>query len=138
MVCFYVSSDDFQEDIQFIKNELKKYIPSYMIPHQFKKVFDLKVTDNGKINRSFYQNLVINENANDANIIEILEEKMNLQINEEIKTRPIEELGIDSIKYIEMLVELEEAFLIEFDENDINIENQITIEKLIQMISKKL
>lgn len=138
LVCFYVSSDDFQEDIQFIKNELKKYIPSYMIPHQFKKVFDLKVTDNGKINRSFYQNLVINENSNDANIIEILEEKMNLQISEEIKTRPIEELGIDSLKYIEMLVELEEAFLIEFDENDINIENQITIEKLIQMISKKL
>lgn len=54
------------------------------------------------------------------------------------KTILTDDLGYDSVKVIELVVELESVFNIEIDDDDLEIENLIVYENLLNMIRKKM
>lgn len=68
-------------------------------------------------------------------VIEISEHK-NYDITE--KTDLITDLGYDSLKVIQLLSEIEEAFQIEFDINEIDIEKLRSMEMLNKLVDKRI
>jgi acyl carrier protein len=66
--------------------------------------------------------------------------KENLELDMEIEKIGIEEdlvvKGMNSIKFLKVIVALEEAFDIDIDEDEFNIENFRTIKNLISTIEK--
>lgn len=48
------------------------------------------------------------------------------------------DLGFDSVALIELIVEIENEFDIEIDENDIDVNNLVVIGKLISMIEERI
>jgi len=64
------------------------------------------------------------------------EKSVNYQLTDE--TDLIIEHGYDSLKFIQLISEIEEEFQIEFDIDDIDIEKFRSVNYLIQLINKKI
>ena len=50
----------------------------------------------------------------------------------------IDELGISSLKFIQLIVQLEDRFNISFDDDDIDFEKRYTINDIVQYIKQRL
>lgn len=50
----------------------------------------------------------------------------------------LNEIGIDSLKYVELVIKLEEHYDIEITDNDLHIGNFINIYKIIQLLDQYL
>lgn len=72
-----------------------------------------------------------------ALIVDITTEKVD---NNSIDTNTdlINDLGFDSIEIIELIVEIENEFKIEIDDDDINMNILTTYSELLSMIERKL
>lgn len=57
-----------------------------------------------------------------------------LNINNTLKN----DLGLDSLIIVDVLIQIEETFGIEFDESDLELQNLKTVKDLIQLVEKKL
>lgn len=68
-------------------------------------------------------------------VFKVSEEK-NCQITEE--TDLIIDYGYDSLKFIELISEIEELYEIEFDIDDIDIEKLRSMKLLLQLVNKKI
>lgn len=66
-----------------------------------------------------------------------LEEIMEIEHPEELSLEEdLKEYGMDSLNAIELVVALELEFGIEFEEEDLLVDNLCTIQKLIDVVSK--
>ncbi|MEC2074262.1 acyl carrier protein [Alkalihalophilus marmarensis] len=73
--------------------------------------------------------------AQEDRITNILKELLN---KEEIdKSEDLTKIGLDSITSIELIVDLEEEFSIEFDDSELLLSNFETIDLIQKMIEKK-
>lgn len=68
------------------------------------------------------------------NVLFILDVK-NLNIADDVI---LTAYGIDSMKSVNLIIELEEIFNIEFEDDDMLFENFSTIQKIISMVSSRL
>jgi len=77
-------------------------------------------------------------NAIEVKVKEVLKE--NLELEKNIESIGFEEdlvvKGMNSIKFLKVIVALEEALDIDFDEEELNIENFRTISSIISTIEK--
>ncbi len=70
-------------------------------------------------------------------ITELIRNVISLDANREIKDdENLIDLGLDSIKTIEIVVELEDGFDIEIDEDDLMLDNFSTISKIIELVKR--
>ena len=62
ITAFIVSKviDDEKEYIKFLKEELQKYVPSYMVPKKFKFLEKLPMNNNGKVDRKELKKILEN------------------------------------------------------------------------------
>ena len=69
-----------------------------------------------------------------SNIIEIISEVLKCDVSLIGESDDLIELGLDSLKAIELVVGLEEAFDIMIDEEDLLIENLSTVTDIQEMV----
>lgn len=71
-------------------------------------------------------------------VIEILKRNTNLANVElsDLSKVSLNDLGFNSLNFIKVIVELEDMFDIEFDDNQINYKLLSNIQKLVEMIKK--
>ena len=128
LITFYKASKTIEKDnmISFLRD----CIPEYMIPYEYIRVFEFIYNTNGKLSRKdmlkkFYHLSEVNVMKKDKsaltvkmNIFEkavcILCKYINSNVELSDKTR-LEDLPIDSLKYIQIIVDLENEFKIDFD-----------------------
>ncbi len=70
-------------------------------------------------------------------ITELIRNVISLDADREIKDdENLIDLGLDSIKTIEIVVELEDGFDIEIDEDDLMLDNFSTISKIMELVKR--
>lgn len=69
---------------------------------------------------------------------QVLEQNGSLHISvDKVSVKDIlKDYGLNSIRYMSIIIDLENAFQIKFDVSDITTENFISIEKIIEIIQK--
>lgn len=125
LIAFYVSEKEYTT--QELQGELKEYLPAYMIPASYIQVEHLEFSRNGKLDRTSILNKWIErksktskneENDLDSKIRSIVETNLEIQIDG-LDTL-LESLSFSSFSYVRMLVDLEDEFDIEFDDDYLN------------------
>ena len=71
----------------------------------------------------------------EENVIEILKELSGIEISD-TTLRLQEDLGLDSFLLVSMLIEIENKFVIELQEQDMNPFELLTVSDVITMVSK--
>ena len=70
-------------------------------------------------------------------IVRLVEKVLNLNINTNFEENLIDN-GMDSVKVIQLLVELEENFNIEFADEDLQMKYFVSVKEILKLVSKKL
>lgn len=137
LIAFYISMKFINE--QELRKSMIDKIPDYMIPNEFIKVESFLYTKSGKLDRNLMLKkrieLEIRESYLDAehdcmhtdmcfqekdeileSVIDILSEVAKLDRENIFEDSNLPNLGIDSITFVHMVVELEDMYDIEFDD----------------------
>ncbi len=123
-----------------------KHMPKYMIPSRLIQISEFVYTPNGKINRQYdYSSLAVNDELDSADedmsdlqicIFEVI--KPFLTTEAMVPNMTIEMSGIDSISFVRMVIQLEDAFDFEFDDYKLALSEFSTILELIQYVERKV
>ena len=146
MVTFYTASEEVNKGK--IIDYLKCYVPNYMIPTNFVHVDKILLTSSGKSDRSAMMKLY-GSSVDDSEPI-VKEESPSIY-SEVIKTisdcleteicidpnMKITELGMDSIQFITIVVEMEEQYNIVFDDDYMLLDKYDTIADFVEYIERK-
>ena len=143
LIAFYSSKCRNLEETFF--QDMKAKLPRYMIPSKFIFVKEFIYTSNGKIDRDavlnqYLKNLEIDYNETEErnsvlNLISFAASKcLNVSKNLVFFDLSIEQLGFDSITYVEFIVELEALLELDFDENILSIDNFENLNQLYDYI----
>lgn len=125
---------------------LKTYLPYYMIPRIYIWTPEMPMTDRGKIDRvklvSWKEFLdeaeleaqsaeIDSETVSEEELADILlhllAKKVDVPLERLSEDKTLSEIGLDSVSYMEIIVELEGILDIEFDENAITLGEDKTI-----------
>ena len=116
---FYTANEVISE--QELLEQMKKYLPNYMLPKKFIRIDDFSVTTNGKLDRKAL--IVPEEDENTSSVsaeFTDTERKLskiwesNLDVKVGSSSDDYFELGGNSLKATNMLYDIEEVFLIKF------------------------
>jgi len=147
LVVFYIADNVINP--KTINEFLNSKIPQYMVPRKYVKIDSFEFTLNGKINRdaTLFKNrehLEGNQNTNkdaeqltkiEADIVEIISSNsFNNRISLEDSLVDI----TDSIKYVTMIVDLEEKFDIEFKDEALVVDYFSNVKEMCKYIDEKL
>lgn len=128
LVAFYTAKDE-QPDIEELKTSLMKFLPQYMIPEQLYKIEEFPLTVSGKIDRNKViieylrvQNAEANAHLEDdeldeieKSVIEIIKKSLNNKNVYVNKESDLAAIGVDSISFVKIIVDIECEFGVEFD-----------------------
>ncbi len=126
-------------DITKLKEYLKEKLPRYMIPTFYIKMENFPLTASGKIDkkkitateRKNYKEIRMPENDIQERIIKLVKNVLNNDLDIGIDTN-VFELGIDSLKMIELALSIEKEFLIDLKISEMmKCNNVLDIEKYI-------
>ena len=74
-------------------------------------------------------------NEIEITVVEILG-NLGVENIDDFSAKLIEDLGLDSLKMVTLLIEIEDAFGIELDESDMNPFDLSTVQNVIDMVNK--
>lgn len=147
LVAFYTSENDLYQDI---KDYLISKLPNYMIPSRIIKVKEFTNTPNSKIDRKKLEELYFsfeedkcetkfdNESV-EGKVIRIIKsnigDKENLSILADMELGYI---GINSINFIKIIVDIESEFGFEFDDDKLSHKAFTNVENVIEYVKSKL
>lgn len=132
IVCFYLGNAKLEE--KFIRHKLSLSLPEYMIPSAIVYVDDFMYTSSGKVDRKAMVKTLLSkeqqptENKPDRSladslkeeIIGLLKQKTFAQLDNVLSEDRLDSLGINSVAYVSMIVELEEKYDFEFEDEYLN------------------
>ena len=144
IICLHYTSD-VEVDEQIIKKFISEKLPEYMVPNLLFRVSQFDYTPNGKINR---KELKYEKNTNDVSMIIMdnieketisilfqIIDNLNIQIT---KQSNLSSIGIDSVSFVSMAVNLEEKFNFEFDDEMLSYIAIKTVGDLIEYVKFKI
>ena len=143
LILFYESQKDFERDD--IIGKLKTRLPDYMIPSVFEKMETLPLTDNGKVDRKALSQIDIKRTVmldlqdidDETNqILEVMSEVLEVPANTIDLSGTLEEIGFDSISFVRFLVEVEDKWDVELDDDLLVPDDEMTAIELIEEIKK--
>ncbi len=142
LVVLYESKKNLTQE--YLRSQLKTKLFDYMIPKCFIKVEKFFFSENGKLDRGRNYQIYIEDNKTQMEAEEgvgaeekILEaiRKILPGINLEIKLGDaLQDIGIDSINFVKLVIELEETFGLAFDEEMLSIRRFERIEDIADYI----
>lgn len=117
---------DMNIDNKIIYKKLSQNLPKYMIPQEVIEIENMLYTSTGKIDRKMMlEKFVYRPKGDDK--IDGMDEKIYVSFLENVLERkidimtPLDELNFDSILFVELMVQLEEEYNIEFDAEKLSI-----------------
>ncbi len=146
LIACYTGIREIEEDK--IKKFLKDYLPAYMVPTKFIYLSEMPLNANDKIDRK-----ALLEKVQQRATVEIvpqryseLEEKIIAIVKEELKLSgrdillqdKLLPMGVDSINFIKILVTLEDEFDIEFEDQNLRLENFECIKDIVNSVKSLL
>jgi len=134
LLAFYTS--DISIDLRKLHEFLEKFLLPIHIPHKFIKIDDFAFTENGKIDRK----KIIKEYhlGIRTKIFKIVGSILNVDLNENNINDKLQDIGMDSIAYVKLVVELENMFEIEIPDEDFSISEMSTLNQIIYVVKKAL
>ena len=146
---FYTSS--FELAPNYILNHLADHLPNYMLPTTFKRVAEFIRTSNDKIDRNkVYKCKVISDNnieTSDTNyILNEYQQKIYRIILSSFEEKATDisldtyfnEIGIDSINFITLILELENEFHIEWEDEMLLLSSFSTIKSMVDYVESRI
>ncbi len=146
LILFYVENT--YVSIDYIRNRILEELPSYMLPSNFVKIKELLYTAHGKIDRKALINSYLDKDSSVYScmhetddlcvLLNIIKKAIGSRIDENVnKNTFLSELQLDSLEYIQMLVEIEKNFNIELDDEYLNLNNNLTVRNILERIESK-
>lgn len=139
LVCFYVAGTEKKENE--IKLKLADVLPVYMIPSRLFRINELKYTVSGKLDRKALLKTLSHAESSGVEYYDDIEKSVMEVFWKNFSDSGIfscdirlSGIGIHSINYIQVIVELEEIFEIEFDEECLRIDYFETIGDIVKYI----
>ena len=150
---FYTA--DFEINTDEILEFLAKHLPNYMIPVKFSRVKEFPLSNNGKIDRKRIGEVIENIKMDVSNEEIVCNqqseltctEKKTLEIFENVVKENVTiainlftlltEMALDSLALMRIIVQLEETFGVEFDDEMLEIENFSDIASVVRYINSK-
>lgn len=144
----YYVGDVFVPSQEIIRH-LEQKLPTYMIPAVYKRVADFPLSSNGKIDRgSVYQCAEMKEEEPAAvciltkrqeEILSVVTSNIILPPADPIRLdAALAEIGIDSITFIRIVLALEEAFHIQFEDEILILTEFPTVKDLLDYVEEKI
>ena len=149
LISFYISDTNLDDKV--IHKQAKLYLPEYMIPDKFCRVEHMMYTSSGKMDRRalLSANKDVEKIASEMHEVdskikdEVLEVVTNTirTVTESTITlldgkTKIEELALNSISYINMIVELESIFDIEFEDEKLGVTAFESVDYIVKYIKE--
>lgn len=130
-----------------IQKRCKESMASYMLPNRYVQVSDIPMTKTGKVDYRKLEemsydddNEIDNTNEDECDEIEqkIIDIISTINCGQVKLCNTWEELGVDSISYVMILVEMEEYFSIELDDEVLIQDTTINIKSFCKEIKKMM
>ena len=142
---FYISSGS--TNTQKIREHLRECLPAHMVPMIITEINHIPLTVTGKIDNTKLLNSlpkymdvkIASENSLEARFSEVIRTSLGDEIikSEILFDDKLDELGIHSILFITMVLNLEQEFDFQFDDDDLLMTNYDTIKDLYEYIKTK-
>ncbi len=148
LICFYLS--EYEKHGEELRQEALKILPDYMVPCSWIRVPKLIYTASGKTDRKaiFEKYKAVVEKKDNTKKVCVEETNTSDQdsllhkimscfevVEDEITVDTVfESLGLDSLKYVSYLVNIEELFDIEFEDEMLSLEYFKTFGELVEYI----
>lgn len=146
IISFYVEKKEVESGE--LKKYLSEYLPAYMLPQAYVKVDRFEYTYSGKIDKKAllenYEGVKIQSTDENTEKDDIGEEVINIikdcvvEEQDITKETRIADLSLDSITFISIIVEIEERYNIEFDDEHMMMEIFTTINDLMEYVNKSM
>lgn len=146
--CYYTANLEIPE--VKLREYLSKKLPYYMRPSHFIRAEFIPFNENGKVNRKVIpapynkQKKGKTQTVSDRDtigvlsmIIELLDENDAYAYEEITPESLLETVGLTSITFIKLVVELETKYEIEFDDSDLNSEHFKTVDDIVKYVEQK-
>lgn len=144
LIVFFVS-DIF--DTKMLQKRCKESMASYMLPNRYVQVSDIPMTKTGKVDYRKLEEMSYDDDNEIDNTNEDACDEIEQKIIDIISTincgqvklcNTWEELGVDSISYVMILVEMEEYFSIELDDEVLVQDTTTNIKNFCKEIKKMM
>lgn len=123
---------------ELVLNEVRKKmlnkLDAVFIPRKIFYLEDYPLLSNGKINRKKVEEMYMEQSNVQEKVLQVMKEFVIGDFGIESK---FEELGVSSIEYIALIVKMEKAFNIEFDEYALTMNYFVTVEDLVNYVQDK-
>ena len=150
LIGFYLSSERVEEDE--VRRFLGNKLPGYMIPYKFVHKTEFPMTNSGKIDRNRLVSdfnmeeketkyISQNKGSSEKNkkIVDIIMENLSDLIDGDSGfTGDLTNIEIDSIKFINLVLALEEEFNIEFEDEMLLVRAFPTVDSMVTYVESKL
>ena len=149
LCAYFVSTEEIP--VSDIRNHLLNSLPDFMVPSYFIRLDSLPRTPNGKIDRNSLSEIELQQteyvqdsiNNHQADSVEVKVKKIICE-NTDISIRfdeididgSLNELGINSITFIQIVVTIETEFDFEFEDEDLDANKFPTVQSLISYVEK--
>lgn len=146
LYAYYVGNEAIEVDI---KNLCNSIMPDYMIPLKFDKISEIPLIDTGKVDYKLLEDRIIinlpiqcepTDNVIERSVLEafalVLDE--GSFIDDITLNSKLSEMNFDSLKFIQVVVEIEERFDIEFDDEYLNLELFNTVDDFYNYVNTKV
>ncbi|ORX80511.1 acetyl-CoA synthetase-like protein [Anaeromyces robustus] len=150
LVCYYQLYDNENNTSEIKGKDIRKYLksklPSYMIPNYYKRLYEIPLTVNGKLNRKMLPEINIGDIIKDEyiapetkiekSICHMYSKLFNINENEIGKVSDFFELGGDSLSAIKFISMIEKKFKVKLNikniyENSLIVDLSSYIEKIL-------
>eukprot|EP00833_Pecoramyces_ruminatium_P016089 jgi/Orpsp1_1/1190121/evm.model.d7180000076720.1 len=133
LICYYISNNEIES--KKIREYLNERLPKYMIPNYYKRIFEIPLSNSGKLNRRALPELTIKDMINDQYeapetniekiICNIFSEIFNIPEKEVGRTSDFYEMGGDSLNAIRISSMIEKKLQLKVNIRDIMKYSQI-------------
>lgn len=145
IVLFYEAAEAYEYKVMV--NQLGKRLPAYMIPSSFYCLEKLPRTDNGKVDRTALLEYNLEQHAEyisqeydqiTQKIVEFMVEILGRGSEIIDLSSELGQLGFDSLSYVRLLVEIEEYWHIEMDDEMLILDNELSVLDVVNKIKKNM
>ncbi|MBK1811310.1 non-ribosomal peptide synthetase [Clostridium sp. YIM B02505] len=136
--------------IKSVMLELRRKLPIYMIPAKLLHVEKVPSNANGKLSRGYFKKHYsdflgseesrnrISDSSVHGRIVKIVEDIVGMPVAQEEVKAGLEDLGIRSLNFIEIVVLIQEEFSIKFDDDFFSMEKFSTLMDLEEYVETKI
>lgn len=156
LIAYYTTRDGKERDSREFIRLLKEKLPEYMIPYKYIRLSEFPMTPGGKTDRLRISGGQINvcgsnhikdksvkaadlseAKSTEDIIIGLICKKTEESTDNITSASKLSELGLDSLSYMELVVEIEELYGFEFDDDKLAFKDIITIKDLAEYVKEK-